>query len=440
MTKEQLKAAAVAVVEENSDKLIEIGNYFFKNPETGFREVKTSKRMKEALEDCGLCVRDGIAVTGLKARVSGRRSDINLAFMGELDALNMPSHPDADPETGAFHGCGHHAQLTTVIGAAYGLVKSGLFRELDGDLTFLGVPAEEIIEHDFRVSLRDEGKIGMLGGKQEFLRLGVFDDVDLVLASHAMGGCAESRSWLGHSWNGVIFKSVRFTGKPAHAGLAPHKGINALEAALCAMNNINALRESFCDDDHVRIHYVITKGGSSCNIVPDDVRMEFGVRAANLEALRTANEKVNRALRLGAENIGAGIEIHDSGLDLPCRQNREMGEIYLKNAEALLGAGKVSNEFGSYRGSSTDCGDVASLMPLIHPYFGGAVGSVHANDFGIADPYAAYVVPAKIAVMTAVDLLYDGAAEAHRIRASFVPDFRNRDEYTSLVSSLLTDV
>ncbi len=439
MTREELKKAAVRAIEDNKDRLIEAGEYFYNNPETGFQEVKTSAYFKKMLEEIGVICKDGIAVTGVKGSVDGRNNDFNLAFMGELDALNMPTHPHCDKTTGKFHGCGHNAQLCTVLGAAIGLVSSGIYKELDGKLTFIGVPAEEIIEQDFRMKLRDEGKIGLLGGKQEFIRLGMFDDVDAVLASHILGGGTHEHFWLGHSWNGVIFKNVRFTGKPAHAGLAPHEGINALEAALCALNNVNALRESFCDDDHVRIHYIITKGGSSCNIVPDDVRLEFGVRAATLKSLRDANEKVNRALRLGAEAIGAGLEIHDSGLDLPCHQNRALAEIYLSNARELLGDDKVDNVFGTYRGSSTDCGDVASLIPLISPYFGGATGKPHANDFDIIDPYAAYVVPAEAAAMTAIDLLFDGASAAKQLKADFVPDFRNKDEYTALTSSLLTE-
>lgn len=437
MNKDQLKAAVLQNIEGNCDKLIEVGTYFYNNPETGFQEVKTAQRVKEVLEECGLSVRDNIAITGVKATAAGRKHDINLALMGELDALNMPSHIHCNSITGKFHGCGHHAQLTTFLGVALGLVKSGLMSELDGDLTFIGVPAEEIIEQDFRKELRNQGKIGFLSGKQEMIRLGEFDDVDMVMCSHVMGQNPESHSWVGHSWNGVIFKTVKFTGRGAHAGLAPHNGINALEAALCGMNNINALRESFLDSDHVRVHYIITKGGDSCNIVPDDIRMEVGVRAANMPALRAANEKVNKALHLGAEAIGAEIEIHDSGMDLPCHQNETMGKIYLENAKALLGEGRAENVFGDHRGSSTDCGDVASIIPLIHPYFGGAVGTPHANDFDIVDPYAAYVVPSKIAAMTAIDLLYDDAKLACEVKKEFVPAFANKEEYLEFARSLM---
>lgn len=333
----------------------------------------------------------------------------------------------------------HHAQLTTILGAALALVKGGLMGELDGDLTFIGVPAEEVIEQDFRKELREQGKLFFLSGKQEMVRLGVFDDVDMVLCSHVMGHKAEPYSWAGHSWNGVIFKTVEITGKSSHAGLAPDQGINALEAALCGMNNINAMRESFNDNDHVRIHYIITKGGDSSNIVPDDIRMEFGVRAATVPAMKQADKRVDAALRLGAEAIGAKIKITNSGMDMPCHQNRMLGDIYLQNARELLGEEKVEDVFGHHRGSSTDCGDVASLIPLLHPYFGGFVGSPHANEFDIVDPYAAYVVPAKIAAATAIDLLYDDAKLAREIKTSFTPSFASKEEYLAYAASLFSE-
>lgn len=438
MDKQKLKTAVLAIIEQNRDRLIEIGETLYRMPETGFKEYQTAAYVKQILENCGLDVTEGIAVTGLKATASGKKQEANIALMGELDALIMPGHPHCHPERGTFHGCGHHAQLTTILGVALGLVKSGLMQELDGSLTFIGVPAEEVIEQEFRKALRDEGKLFFLSGKQEMIRLGVFDDVDAVLCSHVMGQSSEPRCWLGHSWNGVIFKTVELTGKSAHAGLAPDRGINALEAALCGMNNINAMRESFHDDDHVRIHYIITKGGDSCNIVPDDVRMEFGVRAAHVPAMKQADKRVDAALRLGAEAIGAGIKITNSGMDMPCRQDRTLGAIYLQNARDILGDDRVEDAFGSHRGSSTDCGDVASLLPLIHPYFGGFTGLPHANDFDIADPYAAYVVPAKLAAATVIDLLWDNASATKELKKTFKPSFSGKEDYLAYAAALFS--
>lgn len=59
------------------------------------------------------------------------------------------------------------------------------------------------------------------------------------------------------------------------------------------------------------MHPIITKGGDLVNTVPADVRMESYVRAASVQAMRTANAKVNRAARGAAYAVGARVEIDD---------------------------------------------------------------------------------------------------------------------------------
>src|SRR5206468_1893418 len=96
--------------------------------------------------------------------------------------------------------------------------------------------------------------------------------------------------------NGAIIKHVRFLGRAAHAGGAPHSGINALAAATLALAAIDAQRSTFKDVDTVRVHPIITQGGRAASIVPADVRMETFVRARTVEAIQDANMKVDRAL------------------------------------------------------------------------------------------------------------------------------------------------
>lgn len=431
MNREELKRKALAYIEQNKDLLMKYGSDLNSMPEPGYREKRTSAYVKKALEDCGLSVTDGIAVTGLKAKAEGKGRDINVALMGELDSLIMPQHKNADPKTGYYHGCGHHAQLTTVLGAAIGLQKSGVIRELDGSVTFLAVPAEEVIDLEYRSGLMEQGLIRNASGKHEFIARGQFEDIDMVLCSHAYGGGTGPHAWQGHSWNGVLQKKVQYLGKSAHAGLAPEQGINALEAAVCGINAINALRQRFPEKDHVRVHYIITKGGESHNVVPDDVRLDMGVRASTVETMFLVNEEVNRALQLAGEAVGAKVVIHDLGFSLPCHQNGELGQIYLENARGILGDENVTDANGVHRCSSTDCGDVASLIPLIHPYFGGFAGTPHGEDFEVTDPYAAYVVPAKIAAATVIDLLYDNAEKARTIKENFRPVFGSAEEYAA---------
>ena len=56
--------------------------------------------------------------------------------------------------------------------------------------------------------------------------------------------------------------------RAAHAGFAPDEGINALGMAQLALNNINAVRETFRDEDRVRVSVVLTEGGELVNVVP----------------------------------------------------------------------------------------------------------------------------------------------------------------------------
>ncbi|MBI3625510.1 MAG: hypothetical protein HY215_05100 [Candidatus Rokubacteria bacterium] len=58
---------------------------------------------------------------------------------------------------------------------------------------------------------------------------------------------------------------------------------------------------------------------------------------------------------------------------------------------------------------------------MLQPYMGGVRGGHHAADFEIADPAFAYVAPAKALALSAVDLLWDGAALARDILRSSKP-------------------
>ena len=111
--------------------------------------------------------------------------------------------------------------------------------------------------------------------------------------------------------NGCVIKEATFMGKSSHAGGSPHRGINALYAANLALAAINALRETFQDNSHIRVHPIITKGGDIVNAIPDTVTMECYVRGATMEDIVMVNKKVNRALAASAAAIGAKVHLRD---------------------------------------------------------------------------------------------------------------------------------
>lgn len=158
-----------------------------------------------------------------------------------------------------------------------------------------GGAAEEYVEIGWRAGLRRAGEVQYLGGKQQLIAEGAFDDIDMAMMVHSETDAPQPRAVVAGAAGGFIGKELRFLGKEAHAGGAPWEGVNALNAASLAIAAIHANRETFRDEDHVRVHPIITKGGDLVNTVPADVRMESYVRAASVQAMRTANAKVNRA-------------------------------------------------------------------------------------------------------------------------------------------------
>jgi amidohydrolase len=269
------------------------------------------------------------------------------------------------------------------------------------------------------VSQARAGKLEFLGGKPELLRLGHFDDVDLAMMIHTTSRSEDGKAGVPASNNGCIVKTVRYIGRAAHAGGAPHMGVNALYAAQIGLMAINAIRETFRDEDTIRVHPIITHGGSQVNVIPGEARLETYVRGRTLDGIRDANAKVDRALRAGALALGATVEIETLPGYLPLRTDPTMAHLFRQNAETLFGPG-ACREAG-HRAGSTDMGDLSQVIPVLHPYMGGARGTGHAADYEIVDPHLAYVMPARAMASMVVDLFWDGAGKAREVIAKAQP-------------------
>ncbi|MCA1646071.1 MAG: amidohydrolase [Chloroflexi bacterium] len=355
-----------------------------------------------------------------------------VALLGELDALPVWDHPAHDPETGAVHACCHHAQVAAMLGAAAGLVHSGVLDSLSGRVALIAVPAEEYVEIEERLAMRAEGKLELLAGKAEMLRVGGFDDVDMAMMVHATSNPAEGPLGVGGTTNGMLAKFIRYVGRSTHAS-SPYDAVNALYAAEVALVAINALRETFRDEDHVRVHPIITRGGDVVSAIPADVRMETFVRASTSEALQDATRKVDRALCAGALALGARLELTTVAGYLPLRQDDELMRLFRANADMLVGLENVKTV--GHRSGGTDMGDLGHVMPVLHSFSTGASGVMHGADFRVTDEEVAVIQPAQALAMTVVDLLSNEAAGARRVQALHRPRF-SKEQYLAFVRSL----
>src|SRR5262245_8000736 len=420
MTRDEIKREVFQAIERRAEEIIGLGETIRQHPELGFKEVKTARLVEDTLGRLGLAPKGGLALTGVRADLAGHAGDgPTFAVLGELDGLVVTGHPEADAQTGAAHACGHNAQVAGMLGAAMGLIDAGVARHLAGRVAFFAVPAEEYGDIEWRVGQARQGTLEFLGGKPELLRLGHFDDVDLAMMIHLTSRPEEGRAGVPTSNNGCIVKTVRYVGKAAHAGGAPHLGVNALYAATVGLGAINAIRETFRDDDTIRVHPIITHGGSQVNVIPADVRLETYVRGKTVEAILDANVKVDRALKAGALALGAQVEIETLPGYLPLFNHAGLTKYFKANAAAVLGADQVTET--GHRSGSTDMGDISHVMPTLHPYMGGASGGGHGADFTISDPKLAYIEPAKQLALMAVDMLWDDAKAAREIIAGFKP-------------------
>jgi amidohydrolase len=434
--KEAIKQTVFKAIDQSYEELKSYASSVAAEPEFGFKEFKTAKKVEAQFDKLGIPYRSGLAITGVKGILKGNKPGPTIAILGELDAIGCPEHAMADPDTGAAHACGHHIQQSAMLAAAYGLVRSGVMKELAGNVVFFAVPAEEYVQLAYRKKLVKEGKLHYLHGKGELIYEGEFDDIDMAMQIHSRKNTPEPTVAIGTSSNGFIGKTIQYIGKSAHAADAPDQGINALNAAMLGIMGINSLRETFRDEDHIRVHPIITKGGDLVNNVPEDVRIETYVRGATMEAIDKTHKKVDAALRAGGMAIGAQVKIDTMPGQLPLICNPTLNELFKENAKKAFPEVKIID--AGHFSASTDMGDVSHLMPAIHPFIGGTDGLLHGADFKVVDFKAAALLPGKAFAGMIIDLLSDDAVKAKALLKDYKPAL-TKEEYIKKLDGYFSD-
>lgn len=421
----------VSEIDKHADEIIEFGRQAAAVPELGFKEFKTSELIRKNFEKLSLTPQTGYGITGIKATL-GNKDNFNVCLIGELDAVVCFGRNDSSLKTGASHACGHNAQLAALYGAACGIVNSGVMNDIDGAVTFFAVPAEEYIDLDYRRSLREQEKIRFFGGKQQIIYEGGFDDADAAIMVHANPETPDEAVFVHGSSLGFLSKKINFIGKAVHAS-EPFDGVNALNAAALAILGMHTNRERFRDDDKIRVHPIITKGGDVINSVPDDVQIDTYVRGASMKAISNAAIDTDRAVKGAALMVGADVKIETYAGYQPLKQSYLLGEVFRKAALEFIDERAVYS--GIDMTGSSDIGDLSQLIPTIQPAVGGFEGQLHSKEFDVTDEKTAYVLPAKLMALTAYRLLADNARLGKEIKSSFVPTM-SKEEYISALKAV----
>jgi amidohydrolase len=317
-------------VDRRAGLLLDTSHRIHAQPELAFEEHFAHGLLADVIEQAGLPVeRSAYGIeTAFAARAGS--SGPTIAVLCEYDAL-----------PGIGHACGHNIIAAAGLGA--GLAAATLADEVGGRVLILGTPAEE-------------GG----GGKIALMEQGAFEGVDAALMVHPAGADLRTMSTLA-----IAQLIAEYTGEAAHAAAAPHKGRNALDAAVLGYMNVAALRQHIRPDE--RVHGIFHEAGDRPNIVPARAVAEWYVRSPSTRQLERLKERVVSCLQAGTDAAGCTMKLTWQPRPYSeVRDNVPLLDLYAGNSEAL-GRPLITPGGTSIVAGSTDMGNVSYELPAIHP-------------------------------------------------------------------------
>ena len=261
----------------------EVFEHLHTHPEISWKEVETTKYLKEYLENEGFQVETFEDITGLVVTVGSGKPCVGIRT--DIDALWQ----EVDGTYRANHSCGHDAHMTLALGALLVLKKIGIPEK--GQVKVIFQPAEE------------KGT-----GALAFVDKGVVDDIDYLYGVHLR---PQQEVGYGYSTPAILNGAARMLkgsikGNDAH-GARPHEGQNAIEVMALL---VQAIRSIHVDPmvPHSAKMTMFQSGGDSANIIPGNGIFSIDVRAQTNEVIEKLLTQVKKSIDSIAEMTGVEIQ------------------------------------------------------------------------------------------------------------------------------------
>jgi aminobenzoyl-glutamate utilization protein B len=429
---------AIDYVERNAEAIAILGDSIFYFGELGMQEFQSAKLMCDTLEEGGFKVERGIAgfPTGFCATYGSGAPVI--AMHTEYDANPDNSQaagvasPKAITEGAPGHCEGHNVNAAVLVAGALAAARAIDRFGFKGTLKVFGAPAEE-----------------QLVSRPYYVRDGWFDDVDVAFHDHISD---EFRAAHGVQQSALISATFTFHGETAHAGVAPWKGRDALDAVVLMDMGVAQYREHMMPT--MNCQRVITDGGDQPNVIPRKAAVWWYFRASTAEVARKLFDQATKIAEGAALMTNTTVAVEVLSAVWPTRGNRTLAELVQRNAE-LIGTPDWSpdeealarelqtsagvrlqglkrevpplKDASSQKSSASDSGDVSWKVPQVKFYYPANIPNIsnHHWTAGVAlatsIAHKGAVAGAKVLALSVLDCL-DHPELVKEAKASFAKE------------------
>jgi len=341
--------------EKYKEELIALRREFHKNPELGWEEIRTGKRVEEELKKIGIGI-ERVAKTGIVGTLKGREGGKVVALRADMDALPIEEAnndiPYKSKNKGVMHACGHDGHTAMLLIAAKVLWE--LRDQIKGTVKFIFQPAEELIQ----------------GGKM-MLDEGVMEGVDAILGIHIWSQLPTGKVSLEPGPRFAVSDRFKITvkGKGSH-GAVPHLGVDAIVVASAIVMNLQTIVSREIDPlEPVVVSIGTINGGFNFNVICNEVVLEGTTRSFNQDIQNRFPDRIRRIVDNVASSFNAKAEVDYTIGSLSCINHPAISQIAKAGITKLYGEDVVIN-FEKIMGGE-DFAYLIQTVPGIIVFLGG---------------------------------------------------------------------
>ena len=265
--------------------------------------------------------------TGCAGIMDTGRPGPTLAIRFDIDCVPVTESTDADhipckegfmsTRPGLMHACGHDAHMSTGLAVAHWFADHR--DEFCGRLKILFQPAEEGVR----------GAAGMAAS-------GILDDADFFLGAHIAMMCKSGEISVNpYGFLCTTKLDVSYTGRPAHAGVEPNAGHNAMAAACNAFVQLLGIARHGAGMTRVNVGQLTA--GEGRNVIPTHALMKMEVRGETGEINQYMYESAVDIIKGCALSQHCEYKIEKMGEAVDLKNDPELVKVLVKAGSDVKG-------------------------------------------------------------------------------------------------------